>query len=193
MRTNEQDNSQDMDDKSDAELVRLFKSGDPFAFGAIVKRFQDRVYRLACVWLYDDQFANDAAQEVFIRGYKGLRSFRFRAAPFTWLYRTTRNVCNEFNRRRRFEPIQPVDEPKDTAATPAQQVADKQSSRRVRQLVAALPPRQQEVVMLRIFEDLSVRETAQSMGCREGTVKALLHKATQNLQRNFRTLGVEND
>ena len=58
---------------SDAELVRQFKSGDAAAYDAIVRRFQDRVFRLACVWLYDDQSAQDAAQEVFVRGFKGLR------------------------------------------------------------------------------------------------------------------------
>ncbi len=169
-----------LDDLSDVELVRLFKSGDADAFDAIVRRFQDRVYRLACVWLYDQQLAQDAAQEVFIRAFKGLRSFRFRSAPFTWLYRTTRNVCNELNRVRRSEPLQ--DEPTGFEPVPEQQLSDFESARRVRELVAGLPERQREVVLLRIFEDLSVRETAQSMGCREGTVKALLHKATTKLK-----------
>ncbi len=170
------------DDKSDADLVRLFKSGEPAAFDAIVLRFQDRVFRLACVWLYDEQSAADVAQEVFVRGYSGLRLFRFRSAPFTWLYRTTKNVCREFNRVRRTEPLD--HEPVDTSATPERHVANYQGARRVRELVATLPKRQQEVVMLRIFEDLSVRETAQAMGCREGTVKALLHQAVKQLKLN---------
>ena len=173
------------DDKTDEELVRQFKSGSSDAFDALVQRFQDRVFRLASVWLYDDQFAADATQEVFVRGFKGLRRFRLRSAPFTWLYRTTRNVCNEFNRRRRTEPLD--DEPIDTRnATPHRQVSEQDSARRVRELVAGLPERQREVVMLRIFEDLSVRETAHAMGCREGTVKALLHKATNNLKKSIR-------
>ena len=80
----------DGDDRSDAELVRAYKSGERGAFDAIVLRFQDRVYRLCCVWLHDPQFAADASQEVFVRAWRGLREFRFRAAPFTWLYRTAR-------------------------------------------------------------------------------------------------------
>lgn len=176
-----------LDDVSDVELVRLFKSGDAAAFDAIVRRFQDRVYRLACVWLYDQQLAQDAAQEVFVRGYKGLRSFRFRSAPFTWLYRTTKNVCNELNRVRRSEPLD--DEPMDANPVPEQQLSDFESASRVRELVAGLPERQREVVLLRIFEDLSVRETAQSMGCREGTVKALLHKATARLKLKMNVSG----
>ncbi len=169
-----------MTEKSDVELVRAFKSGDPGAFDAIVLRFQDRVYRLASVWLYDNAHADDATQEVFLRAYKGLRKFRFRAAPFTWLYRTTRFVCQEFNRRR---PMDALDaEPVDSDASPQQHVQQHDSASRVRKLVAELPERQREVVLLRIFEDLSVADTARAMGCREGTVKALLHKATNRLR-----------
>jgi len=180
-----------MDDSSDVELVREFKTGNVHAFDAIVRRFQDRIFRLACVWLYDQQQAADVAQEVFVRGYKGLRSFRFRSAPFTWLYRTTKNVCNEFNRRRQSEPL--VDEPGDTSSVPEQQVADYDSARQVRRYVADLPPRQREVVMLRIFEDLSVKETAAAMACREGTVKAMLYKATRNLKLNMERAGLDDE
>ena len=133
----------------------------------------------------------DAAQEVFVRGFKGLRSFRFRSTPFTWLYRTTRNVCNEFNRARRTEPLD--DEPQDPSSAPERDVSQYESARQVRQLVAGLPDRQREVVVLRIFEDMSVKETAQSMGCREGTVKALLHKATEQLKTKMQISGTNNE
>ena len=177
-----------LSEKSDVELVTEFKSGNPAAFDAIVERFQDRVYRLACVWLYDSQHAEDAAQEVFMRAHKGLRRFRFRAAPFTWLYRTTRYVCNEFNRRRKAEALD--EEPVDHSGDPGKHVADHDTAARVRQLVAGLPERQREVVLLRIFEDLSVAETASAMGCREGTVKALLFKATRRLKLDIETTGL---
>ena len=180
-----------VDEKSDAELVRQFKSGDSSAFDAIVERFQDRVYRLACVWLYDAQNAADATQEVFVRSYTGLTRFRFRSHPFTWLYRTTRNVCSEFNRVRRPEALD--EEPRDDSFTPDHVVADSERASRVRDLVSRLPERQQEVVMLRVFEDLSVKETARAMGCREGTVKALLHKATKNLKATMARMGITDD
>jgi len=180
-----------LDDLSDVELVKRFKSGDTGAFDAIVRRFQDRVFRLASVWLFDEQLAADVTQEVFVRGFKGLKRFRFRASPFTWLYRLTKNVCNEFNRTRRGEAL--TDEPADTTSVPDRQVASHDSARRVRELVAKLPERQREVVLLRIFEDMSVRDTARAMGCREGTVKALLHKATNGLRISMKQSGFGND
>lgn len=177
-----------LDDYSDAELVRRFKTGDKNAFDAIVHRFQDRVFRLASVWLYDEQQAADAAQEVFLRGFKGLRRFHFRSAPFTWLYRTTKNVCNELNRKRRHETLD--HEPQDQEPPPERLHADADAARQVRRFVAVLPQRQREVVLLRVFEDLSVADTALAMGCREGTVKALLHKALRRLKLNMETAGL---
>ena len=171
----------DLDEQSDSELVRRFQRGDEAAFHAIVRRFQDRIYRLAAVWLDDAQQTDDAVQEVFLRSFRGLRGFRFRSAPFTWLYRMTKNVCYEFNRKRRPEPLE--HEPRDTRSGPEALVTRLDAATRVRRLVAGLPERQREVVMLRVFEDLSVRETARAMGCREGTVKALLHKAMNRLQQ----------
>ena len=176
------------DDVSDAELVRRFKSGNAAAFDAIVRRFQDRIYRLAAVSLYDSQYAPDATQEVFMRSHKGLRKFHFRAEPFTWLYRTTKLVCHEFNRKHRGELLDT--ELADTGNLPEHLVADMDRARRVRQLVSKLPERQREVVLLRIFEDLSVRETAAAMGCREGTVKALMHKASINLEAAMHRTGM---
>ena len=177
-----------MTEKSDAELVKKFQSGDPDAFDAIVRRFQNRVYRLVCVWLKDAQHADDATQEVFLRAFRGLRRFGFKAAPFTWLYRTTRYVCNEFNRRRPMDPL--GTEPPDTGDTPHHKAGEQDTVDRIREIVSMLPARQQEVVMLRVFEDLSVAETARVMRCREGTVKALLHKAKLRLRLDAEKVGL---
>ena len=168
------------DGESDVELVRRFQRGDSNALDVLVLRHQDRIYRMAAVWLFNDQQAADVVQEVFLRSIRGLGAFRFRSAPFTWLYRTTRNVCHEFNRKRRTEPLET--EPDDPSPGVEQQLAQRDAARRVRALLRDLPERQREVVLLRIFEELSVRETARVMGCREGTVKALLHKATTRLR-----------
>lgn len=177
-----------LDNQTDVELVQRFKAGDLKAFDAIMGRFEDRIYRLACLWLYDGQLAGDATQEVFLRSFSGLRKFHFRASPFTWLYRTTRYVCNEYNRKRGAEPLE--EEPVDTSSMPEESVANLETARRVRALVSGLPRRQREVVVLRIFEDLSVAETATAMGCRKGTVKALLHKATSALRNRIGNTGI---
>jgi RNA polymerase sigma-70 factor (ECF subfamily) len=171
---------------SDRELVKRFQRGDEQAFEQLVRRHQDRVYRLARVRLRAPQEAVDVAQEVFLRAYPGLRAFLFNAEPFTWLYRTMLNVCNEYNRRtqrgRLLQEGLAADALFDASERDDDETVD---TRVIQRLVRELPARQQEVVMLRIFEELSVEDTARAMGCRPGTVKALLHKAMNKLRQEL--------
>ena len=164
---------------SDAELVRAFQNGDQVAFTRFAARHQDRVYRMAVVWLFDSSLAADVLQETLLRSYTGLGRFRFRASPSTWLLRVCRNICHEENRRTaRVRPLpEDYDVPADEAPDPPDDLA------KALEGVRALPPRQREVVMLRLFEELSVADTARVMGCRPGTVKAHLNKALGALRK----------
>ena len=164
---------------TDEELVRRFQAGDTTAFECFVRRHQDRIFRLALVWLDNATDAADVLQEVMMRSYMGLATFAFRAQPSTWLVSTTKNVCREFNRKSGPASEDVELQSGDVVET---QVADVQAARRVRRLVSRLPSRQREVVVLRLFEEMSVRDTARIMGCREGTVKALLNKAMNSLR-----------
>lgn len=168
--------------ETDEVLVRRFQDGDARAFDILVQRHQDRVYRLAMVFLKSPSDAADVTQEVFLRAFTRLNRFRFRAQLFTWLYSATKNVSREHNRRQRIYVPAPEDEASECA--PAGETLDNEKlAAKIRALVARLPERQRDVILLRIFEELSVEETARAMRCRPGTVKALLHKAVNNLSR----------
>jgi RNA polymerase sigma-70 factor (ECF subfamily) len=177
---------------SDKELIKEFLAGNPGAFDAFVRRHQDRIYRLACARLYHADDAVDVAQEVFLRAYKGLKRFHFHAEPFTWLYRTLENVCNEYNRRTvRERALNQRLEDVDDLQAPAQDGAGQIQLRQIRRVIGRLPQRQQDVVLLRIFEGMSVEETARILKCREGTVKAHLNKAINNLRSYFNAMNIE--
>lgn len=165
----------------DGDLVRRYQKGDSQACRELLQRHQDRLYRLAGLWLYDASETEDVVQEVFARALRGLLRFRFRSAPFTWFYTTCRNVCREHNRRRRGEEYE--DQPGAQAFEPQEQARLREVRTQAHALLATLTERQRDVVVLRIFEEFSVRETAAIMGCREGTVKALLHKALTAMRR----------
>ena len=178
---------------SDEELVRRFQGGDSRAFEQLVERHQDRIYRLATAMLESRHDAADAAQEVFLRAYEGLPRFRFHAAPFTWLYRTLRHVCNEFNRRRGVIGMMSRRMGASTGAISgaSEPAIDDHAAagldaelrlRRVLRRIAELPPRQRDVVLLRVFEGLSIEETARALGCRPGTVKAQLNRGLARLK-----------
>ena len=175
-----------MSEPSDEQLVRAYQAGDEAAFAEFVTRHQDRVYRMAMIWLRDGSLAADVLQETLVRSYTGLGRFRFRANPATWLLRVCRNVCHEENRRSvRTTPL-PEDFEGD-AVTPdldGEREGSAASSNLWR-AVKALPERQREVVTLRMLEELSVAQTATVMGCRPGTVKAHLNKALQSLRKEM--------
>ena len=167
---------------TDKELVKRFQRGDQEAFELLVERYHRQFFRMASVSLVVPEHAADVTQEVFIRAYRGLPRFRFQAEPYTWLYRTMKNVCREFNRKERYV----AREMEDVESTNSleKQTADRQQLKKVRQVLEELPERQREVVLLRIFEERSVAETARAMKCRPGTVKALLHQALQKLRQS---------
>lgn len=166
---------------SDAELVKRFKRGDRVAFERFVERHQDRIFRLANAMLYAPQNAADVAQEVFLRAYTGLPRFQFRAEPFTWLYRTLRHVCSEYNRRER-EFVSIDSEGLAVDGDAGEHLDARRRLERVLAYAMHLPERQRDVLVLRVFEGMSIAETAAALGCRPGTVKAQLHNALQRLR-----------
>lgn len=175
-----------MSEPSDEELVRAYQAGDEVAFADFVARHQDRIYRMAMIWLRDASLAADVLQETLYRSYTGLSRFRFRASPSTWLLRICRNVCHEENRRSmRLAPL-PEDYAGETVTPSFDGDRDRSATvRRMWKVLGELPERQREVVTLRLLEELSVAQTAHIMGCRPGTVKAHLNKALASLQKRM--------
>ena len=84
---------------ADSELVRLAQSGDKLAFEALVVKYQRRIARHVARYVPIASDVEDVVQEVFIRAFRGLRSFRGDSAFYTWLYRIATNAALTFLRR----------------------------------------------------------------------------------------------
>ncbi len=164
----------------DADLIRRYQKGDSDAFEEFMRRYQDRVFRIAGSLLANPGLAEDAAQEVFLRAYRGLKGFGFRSSPYTWIYAATKNVCREFNRKEKRHSE--IDFDLAIAETHGRELDTRHCMRIVHAMIKVLPERQRDVVLLRVFEDMSVEDTAKTLRCRPGTVKASLHKAMKRLR-----------
>jgi RNA polymerase sigma-70 factor (ECF subfamily) len=127
----------------------------------------------------DRRVAEELAQDALVRVWERWPEVAAHPAPEAWAFRTGLNLAHSWHRRRSAErrahrrhgPLADVDDPADVATVTA-----------IRDAVAALPERQRATVVARFFLGLDVRETAELLGCAEGTVKAHTHKALANLR-----------
>ena len=165
-------------------LLDRFRAGDAAAFDRIVSLHRLAVYRVARRILGSHEEADEAAQETFLRAYRSLSGFRGECRLRTWLIRITLNVSRTLGaaRERTTGMDQVVDaaDDRETADAAAERA---EAAGRVRSAVEALPPRQREVVRLKVFSDMTYDDVATAMGLTAGAVKAHFHQAVSNLRR----------
>jgi len=170
----------------DEALVARFRRGDAAAFDDIVVRHRREVYVVARRILGSHEDADEAAQEAFLRAWRGLGRFRGEAALRTWLIRIVLNVARTMRaRRREARGLEAAEATPSPGPGADERVGDEELRERVRDAVAKLPPRQREVVLLKVFSELTYKEVARVMGLSEGAVKAHLHQAVSNLRRRM--------
>lgn len=178
---------------SDEEVVRRVRAGQIDLFEILMRRYNQRVYRLARAVLRSDSEAEDVTQEAWVRAYAHLDQFAGRAAFSTWLSRIALHEAWARARRgKRFETIEPdpgVESREMKRASAGRDPEGEAFGREVRSLVEtaveALPESYRTVFMLRHIEELSTAETAELLELSEETVKTRLHRARSTLQQEL--------
>ena len=174
------DNGQD-----DWELLAR-ASVDRQALQILFERHKDYVYRLARGLLLDQSLADDVVQSVFLRLWEKEFNLQPNAKFTTWLYRFALNVSRETGRKKRCLPAAAYAE-----AAELDELAVDDSGNEVinfydlQKALTQIPQRQREVFILRYLEGFSTRETAQIVGCSEGTVKTHLARAAAKIESFF--------
>lgn len=170
------------DDPADDELVRHHLAGDPDAFGALVARHRDRVYRLCLRVIGDADDALDASQDTFLNALRNLERFRGDAAFTTWLHRVTVNACYDLLRKRQRQPMLhlvtddedgPVREPGPPVADHADEVAGTHDAAAA---LTSVPEEFRVALVLADVHDLPYAEIASILEIPVGTVKSRVHR-----------------
>jgi RNA polymerase sigma-70 factor (ECF subfamily) len=179
----------------DASLVDRCLSGDDAAWEELVRVHTRRVYGLCYRFTGKDSEAQDLTQEVFLRVFRTLKSFRSdEGSLITWLSRLTRNLLIDHYRRTRQERVTdsiedqlPVlEESRTAAARPDTVLAGREASELLQTALQKLSPDLRETVILRDLQDLEYREIAMILKVPEGTVKSRLNRGRAELTRILR-------
>ena len=168
-------------------LVERLKAGDERAFEELVGTYRERLYRVAWRILRDDESAEDAAQEAFIKVYRHIARFEGRSSLYTWMYRITVNIALNKLKRDKFRQMVPLGDmirkDRNPRSDPARAAMGAEIVDRVREAVETLPDKQRAVFTLKFYEGMSHKEIAEVVGCSEGTSKANYFHAVRKLRK----------
>jgi RNA polymerase sigma-70 factor, ECF subfamily len=168
---------------TEAELIARAQAGDVAAFEVLSGEYADRLFMLLLRLLGDRAEAEDVAQEVMLRAWRGIAGFRGRSSYFTWLYRIAVNEANRaLDKRARRPPDVSLgpDElqlPAPAAEEPSRQAEASELRMALAQALAELPPPLRTAIVLRDVEGLSTQEAAQIAGIGQAAFKSRLHQA----------------
>ncbi len=170
------DNATSIIDETD--LVRKVQAGDSAAFEHIYEIHVRRIYGLCLRMLSDATLADELTQDIFVRAWEAVGSFKFQSAFGTWLHRLGVNVILGHLRteKRRTAKVSPVGDQLETFAAEAMQ-ANPETKIDVERAIAGLPKGAKEVLILHDIQGYRYREIAEMIGTAEGTVKSQLSRA----------------
>jgi RNA polymerase sigma-70 factor (ECF subfamily) len=194
--------------KTDTALIVRCQERDPTAFDEIVTRYKQKIFNYVYRMVGDSDEAEDVTQDVFVKMYVSLSSFRSEASITTWLYRIAGNLCIDRYRKRSRREIAlggetisldvradaesgsgssragavAVDVP-DESSEPQRMLERAELDRHIQTALALLPEKMRTVVVLHDVEGLAYEEIAEIERCPLGTVKSRLFNARQQLRR----------
>jgi RNA polymerase sigma-70 factor, ECF subfamily len=174
-----------MTNADDRALVDACLAGDTSSFDVLVERHRRQVYQVCYRFVGNHDDASDLAQDVFLRAYRSLRTFRGQSAFSTWLYRVAVNVClNRISARAPITESVDAREHEDLAGEwPDGAVLRHERAATVRAAIARLPKKQRATMILRMYHELPHEQIAAILGSSVGAVKANFFHALANLKR----------
>src|SRR4051794_32286608 len=185
---------------NDEQMVEQALSGDPEAFGEIVRRWERRIFALAYGMLGREEDARDATQETFMSAFRNLRGFRGEAKVSSWLHRIAVNQCITRQRRAKVRGETALEDETEADGasysapaheSPARAAESRERKEIVQRAVNALPADLRQVIVMKEFEELTFQEIAEALDLPLSTVKSRLYTALRQLQMRLQTVAYE--
>ena len=187
-----------MSDVSENTLVEKAVQGDEMAFATLVEQYSSRIYSVCFSFLSNRQDAEDCAQETFIKAYRALDKFNYKASFYTWIYRIAVNSCHDYRRKHYKTTVVSLNQDLETEdSSVTMQIADDkplpdeiaeshEMKAMVQQEIEQLPDYLAQILILRDIESLSYQELADILNLNIGTVKSRLARARKQLMEQLK-------
>lgn len=169
----------------DIEIISRVIAGEKRLFELIIRRHNQRLYRMGMAVLNNEQEVEDAMQTAYINAYMSLEKFQNRAAFSTWLTKIMLNQCLEQKRKNQFIELSEYPHKEEIMEEPANDLANKELGKILERSIAALPEKYRLVFVLREIEQLSIRETSETLSIEEANVKVRLNRAKTMLRQDL--------
>lgn len=180
---------------ADALLVEGLRAGEEAAYEELIERFSQPVYNLVCRLLSDPEDASDVVQEVFLKVFRGVNSFRAESGLKTWIYRISINAAHNhhrwFHRRKSMEValddeqtggVAYEDVLADTGRNPFELAFDRESLALLEEALGQVKPAYRAALILRDVESLSYEEVAAILEVSMGTVKSRIVRGREAMR-----------
>ena len=175
----------DLDQKSDQDLIQEVLAGERSSFSELVKRHQRGLLRLSMRFMKDLDISQDVVQEAFIKAFEKLHMFEGRASFKSWLFQIAVNTARNKLRENRYDFTNIDDVHLSVSATAEKGMVHAAVSEIIQEQVDRLPFKQKTALMLRVYEDMSFAEIAEVMDCPYDTAKANYRHALMKLKESF--------
>lgn len=184
------------------ELIIMAQKGNSEAFEELIYKYDKGVLSLALRYINDTDHAKDIYQEVFIRVYKGLKNFRFESEFSTWLFRIATNVCITHKEKKKSKTFVSIDneyqdsEPvfqlpaEGAESSPEESASESELKHSLDLALKTLSEKQKMAFVLKNYEGYKIKEIAEIMDCKEGTVKKYIFEAVHKLRDKLKHFSI---
>ena len=163
------------------DILEAISEDKEYGFKMLVEKYQNLVLNLAYSLSRDFYLAQDIAQEVFIKIFKKINSFRKEAKLSTWIYRIALNMSYKFLKRRKTIPLEKASPL--SLSTTLSEPPLKNKKELIREAINRLPIKYRTVIVLKDLENFSYKDIAKLLRCRIGTVESRLFRARKLLKK----------